>query len=61
MTKTEQNRILAWRLKVLRFAPEVASGRAVVGDDSTFDSAWQEGRTMTLEHAVRYPLRGQDR
>ena len=44
----------------IRYDREVASARAALGDDATFDSAWQEGRTMTLEQAVGYALKVQD-
>jgi predicted ATPase/class 3 adenylate cyclase len=44
-----------------RYDREVASARAALSDDSTFNSAWHEGRTMTLEQAVGYALKGQDR
>jgi predicted ATPase/DNA-binding winged helix-turn-helix (wHTH) protein len=35
---------------------EVAAARAALGDDSAFDLAWQEGRAMKFEEAVRYAL-----
>jgi hypothetical protein len=31
-----------------------------MGDGPAFDSAWQEGRAMTLEQAIEYALNGQD-
>jgi predicted ATPase/class 3 adenylate cyclase len=43
-----------------RYDPQVASARAAMEDDPAFDSAWQEGRTMTLEQAVEYGLKRQD-
>jgi len=38
----------------------VAAARAAIGDGSAFDSAWQEGRAMTLEQAIEYALNGQN-
>jgi predicted ATPase/DNA-binding winged helix-turn-helix (wHTH) protein len=35
---------------------EVAVARAALGDDTAFDLAWQEGRAMNFEQAVRYAL-----
>jgi tetratricopeptide (TPR) repeat protein len=35
---------------------QVAAARAALGDDTAFDLAWQEGRAMNVEHAVRYAL-----
>ena len=35
---------------------QVAAARAAIGDDATFDLAWQEGRAMTLERAIEYAL-----
>jgi predicted ATPase/DNA-binding winged helix-turn-helix (wHTH) protein len=35
---------------------QVAAARAALGDDTAFDLAWQEGRTMDFEQAVRYAL-----
>jgi hypothetical protein len=35
---------------------EVAAARAALGDDTAFDLAWQEGRAMEFEQAVRYAL-----
>jgi len=35
---------------------QVAAARAALGDDTAFDLAWQDGRTMTLDQAVRYAL-----
>jgi non-specific serine/threonine protein kinase len=37
-------------------AAHVAKGRSAMGDDSAFDSAWQQGRAMTLEQAIGYAL-----
>jgi non-specific serine/threonine protein kinase len=39
-----------------RFASEVAAARAALGDDVAFDSAWQDGRRMTLDEAVLHAL-----
>ena len=39
-----------------RYERQVAAARAALGDDAEFDRAWQEGRTMDLEEAVRYAL-----
>jgi tetratricopeptide (TPR) repeat protein len=36
--------------------PQVASARSAMGDGSAFDSAWQEGRAMTIEQAIEYAL-----
>jgi non-specific serine/threonine protein kinase len=38
----------------LRYDRQVASGRALLGNDVAFDEAWQEGRSMTLEQALQY-------
>jgi predicted ATPase/DNA-binding winged helix-turn-helix (wHTH) protein len=35
---------------------QVATARAMLGDDAAFDRAWQKGRGMSLEQAVRYSL-----
>jgi non-specific serine/threonine protein kinase len=35
---------------------QVAAARAVLGDDAAFDLAWQEGREMKSDQAVRYAL-----
>jgi hypothetical protein len=35
---------------------ELAAARAALGDDTAFDLAWQEGRTMNFEQAVQYAL-----
>ena len=32
------------------------TGRAGLGDDATFDTAWREGRAMPLEEAIEYAL-----
>jgi hypothetical protein len=34
---------------------KVDAGRAAL-DEETFDRAWQEGRTLTLDQAVAYAL-----
>jgi hypothetical protein len=39
---------------------QVATARAAIGDDAAFDVAWQEGRAMTLDHAVEYALKWRD-
>jgi non-specific serine/threonine protein kinase len=38
----------------LRYDRQVASGRALLGNDVVFEQAWQEGRSMTLEQALEY-------
>lgn len=43
-----------------RYNRYVAVARAAIGDSAAFDLAWQEGRAMTLEHALEYALKGQD-
>jgi len=40
----------------LHYDSHVASARVAMSDDSAFDSAWHEGRTMTLEQAIDYAL-----
>jgi predicted ATPase/class 3 adenylate cyclase len=35
------------------YDPPVAAARAALGDDATFDRAWQEGRALTLEQAMQ--------
>jgi predicted ATPase len=35
---------------------QVATARAMLGDDAAFDLAWQEGRAMRWEEAARYAL-----
>ena len=35
---------------------QVAAARAAFSDDAAFDLAWQKGRAMSLEQAVRYAL-----
>jgi tetratricopeptide (TPR) repeat protein len=40
----------------LRAERQVAAARAALGDDVAFDRAWQNGRAMSLEQAVRYSL-----
>jgi len=39
-----------------QYDERIASGRALMNDDSAFDAAWQEGRGMTLEQAIEYAL-----
>lgn len=34
----------------------VAAARSALGDDAAFDCAWQEGRAMALEEAIRLAL-----
>jgi hypothetical protein len=34
----------------------VTASRAALGDDTSFDRAWQEGRTLTLENAIEAAL-----
>jgi tetratricopeptide (TPR) repeat protein len=41
----------------LRYERQVASARIDMGHDLSFDSAWQEGRAMTLERTVEYALK----
>jgi predicted ATPase len=36
----------------LKFDARIAAARAAVGDDAAFNSAWQEGRALTLEEAI---------
>ena len=43
-------------LERLRYERVVASARSGMGDDLAFDSAWEEGRAMTLERAVAHAL-----
>ena len=38
----------------IRYDRQIASGRALLGNDVVFDQAWQEGRSMTLEQALQY-------
>ena len=40
----------------LAFERRVAAARLSLHDDGAFDSAWNEGRSMTLAEAVRYAL-----
>jgi predicted ATPase/DNA-binding winged helix-turn-helix (wHTH) protein len=40
--------------------PQVAAARSAMGDGSAFDSAWQEGRAMTIEQAIEYALNAQE-
>ena len=44
----------------LRYDRRVAKARAAIGDDSAFDSAWQEGRAMTRDQALHYALEGRN-
>ena len=39
-----------------RYDRHVAAARAAFGDDVAFDRAWQEGRALTLEHAIELAL-----
>jgi hypothetical protein len=39
-----------------RYDRRVAEARAALGDDDAFERAWQEGRTLTLEHALELAL-----
>jgi len=39
---------------------QVAAARTAIGDDAAFDSAWREGRAMTLEQVVQYALEEKD-
>ena len=39
-----------------REARQVAAARVALGDDPAFDTAWREGRAMSLEEAARYAL-----
>lgn len=43
----------------LRYDQQVAATRMALGDEAAFDQAWQEGRAMTLEHAIEYALEAQ--
>jgi hypothetical protein len=45
---------LAWQR---RYDSEVESARAQLSSDA-FDKAWNEGRAMTLDQAVRYASDG---
>ncbi|WP_309718392.1 tetratricopeptide repeat protein, partial [Armatimonas sp.] len=38
------------------FEKHASIARETLGDNEAFDRAWQEGRAMTLEHAVAYAL-----
>jgi non-specific serine/threonine protein kinase len=38
------------------YAAHLARGRSAMGDDSAFESEWQQGRAMTLEQAIEYAL-----
>jgi non-specific serine/threonine protein kinase len=40
----------------LRYDRQVASGRALLGNDAVFDHAWQQGRSMTLEQVIEGAL-----
>ena len=39
---------------------QVAAARRAIGDDAAFELAWQVGRAMTLDQAVKYALAGKD-
>ena len=39
-----------------RYERRVAAARAVLGDDAAFDRAWQDGRALTLEQAIKVAL-----
>jgi predicted ATPase/class 3 adenylate cyclase len=39
-----------------RYDGTVAKARAALNDDAAFDSAWQEGRALTLEQAIEFAL-----
>jgi non-specific serine/threonine protein kinase len=39
-----------------RYDRRVAAARVALGDDAAFDHAWEEGRAMTLEHAIELAL-----
>lgn len=39
-----------------RYERQVAGVRAGLGDDTSFDRAWQEGRAMTVEETIDYAL-----
>ena len=43
----------------LRHDRRMAGVRAALGDDATFNRAWQEGRAISLEQAIEYALREQ--
>jgi hypothetical protein len=42
----------------LRYDRCLSIVRAANGDDAAFNRAWQEGRAMTLDEAVRFALDG---
>lgn len=46
--------------ELLRNNRQIATARAAVGNDSTFDQSWQRGRAMGLEDAVRYAMNADD-
>ena len=39
-----------------RYDRSVAAARVALGDDVAFDHAWQDGRTLTLEHTIELAL-----
>jgi predicted ATPase/class 3 adenylate cyclase len=39
-----------------RYCQCVAAARAALGDDATFDRAWQDGRALTVEQAIELAL-----
>ena len=39
---------------------QVTAARAAGNDDAAFESAWREGRAMTLEQAIEYALNKQE-
>ncbi len=39
-----------------RYEGQVATARAAIADEDAFDRAWQEGRSLTLEHAIELAL-----
>jgi predicted ATPase len=43
-----------------RYDNQVAAARATSNDDAAFESAWREGRAMTLEQAIEYALKKRD-
>ena len=43
-----------------RYQRKVFSARAALGDAAAFDRAWQQGRAMTVEQAIKYALSSAD-
>jgi tetratricopeptide (TPR) repeat protein len=43
-----------------RYERQLAEARAALGDDAAFESAWREGRAMTVVDIVRYAVQAQD-